>query len=250
MKPNILVLCLFLLCRNAVGQTISTPPAVVASSIAQLQKQYEQSFVYPSILFDGPEYIDYTKRYAQKTGHQFFISPEKQRGSVYYNDHLFQGLQLSYDILLDQLVVQMPTNPLQFRLVNEKVDHFTVAGHRFTRIVADSLAEHNLSTGFYEVLADSSAQLLAKRAKRLQKQVRQGVVSLEFVSTDKLFLKKSGRYYPVKSKGSVLRLLNERSKELQSFMRTTSLRFSKATREADITKLVRFYNSLSSGKSA
>ncbi|MCR5887850.1 hypothetical protein LRS06_08670 [Hymenobacter sp. J193] len=244
-RRSIPVLCLLLFAQRAFSQTPApdhTP--LVAASVSQLQQEYTQAFPINSQLYNGPEYVDFAKRYRQNIGHQFFLSPEKAAGSVHYNDHYFPDLQLVYDILSEQVILQQPTNPLRFRLVSEKLREFSVAGHRFIRIETDSTNQKVVQTGFYEVLEDNTLQVLAKRAKRMQEHVNQGQKYLEFVETNKLFIKKSGVFYSVSSKGSVTRLLADRSKEIQKYIRDNKLKFNKNTRESDIIQVVRFYNSL------
>ncbi|MBG8553160.1 hypothetical protein [Hymenobacter guriensis] len=244
-RRNIPVLCLLLFAQRAFSQTsASSPVPSLAASISQLQQQYAQAFPINAQLYNGPEYVDFAKRYRQNIGHQFFLSPEKAAGSVYYNDHYFPDLQLVYDILADQVILQQPTNPLRFRLVSEKLREFTIGGHQFIRIETDSANQKVIQTGFYELLVDSTIQVLAKRAKRMQEHVNQREKSLEFVATNKLYLKKSGVFYAVSNRGSVTRLLADRSKEIQKYIRDNKLKFNKSTRESDIIQTARFYNSL------
>ena len=109
-----------------------------AAAIAAARQPYSRALAPNPQLLNGPEYLDYAKRYHARTGHQFFLVPEMQTGSVYYNDHLFTNVQLAYDLVLDQVVLSPPHSPLTLRLIGEKVSDFTISGHHFTRLVADS----------------------------------------------------------------------------------------------------------------
>ncbi|WP_035565047.1 hypothetical protein [Hymenobacter sp. IS2118] len=236
-------LCLFALSLPVWGQQ-SPDDARLLAAVTAAQQQYTAAFVGPPQLYNGPEYVDYAKRYHAQIGHQFFSVPEKQPGSIDYNNHVFSNLRLNYDVVLDQVVLQHPTSPLTLRLINEQLRGFTINDRRFLRLVADSASKAVIRTGYYEVLADGEMQLLAKRAKRQQEQIIDRKVDVEFLNIDKLFIKKAGVYYPVGSKASVVRLLADRSKEIQQYLQAHKLNFSKKQREAAAVELVRYYNGL------
>ncbi|WP_022825275.1 hypothetical protein [Hymenobacter norwichensis] len=235
---------LFLVLGNQQAQAQSDTSRLVSASMAVLEKQYAQAFVTHPQLYNGPEYVDYAKRYHARIGHQYFLTDEQQPGSVYYNNHYFSDLLLSYDVVLDQLLIQHATSPFIVRFLDKDMRYFTINEHRFIRIEADSTAPTAFRTGYYEVLVDSTVQLLAKRAKRRQERINQRQVDIEFNVTDRLFLKKDGIYYPVKSKSSVTRLFADRSKEVQQYIKDNKLKFKKARREADIAHLTRYYAGL------
>lgn len=221
------------------------PARELSASVAAAQQPYARALTPHPKLVNGPEYVDYAKRYAVRTGHPFFEWPEVQAGSVYYNEHLFSGVRLAYDTVLDQLVLMPPNSPLTLRLLSEQVQSFTIQGHRFIRLVADSASAKVIHTGFYEVLLDSSAvQVLAKRTKRLQEHINQRVVEAEFSEADKVVLKKDGRYYAIGSRASVVRPFADRAKEMQQFLQAHKLRFNRTQREASAVRLAAYYSGL------
>jgi len=227
--------------HQVLGQTTDTP---LAASLLAAQQQYTRTFAVHPQLYNGPEYIDYAKRYKVQNGHQFFLSPDKQEGNIYYNDHAFTGLQLQYDIVLEQLMLQHSSSPLTFRLINENVRNFTIDGHRFVRLMADSTKSPLIQTGYYEVLVDSTVQLLAKRVKQMSEKIEQGVIEVEFLPADKLFIRKADGYYAISKKRSVTQLFADHGKEVQKYIQDHKLRFKKASREADIVQLTRYYAGL------
>lgn len=227
---------------SALGQT--APPVALAPAVAAAQLQYAASFGAHPELYNGPEYLDYSRRYYTVTGHQFFLSPEAQPGAVYYNGHDFQNILLAYDVVLDQVVLSPPQSPLTLRLLNEKVRGFTISGHRFVRLVADSTTRGVIRTGYYEELLGGPVQVLAQRVKRQQEHVNNPHIDVEFTANDRLFLRKAGQYYAVSSKSSVLRPLADRGKEVQQYAQAHKLRFNKAQREASVLALATYYASL------
>ncbi|OGX89589.1 hypothetical protein BEN47_06815 [Hymenobacter lapidarius] len=228
----------------AFAQT-APPDADLSVSIAAAQKQHAAAFTAHSQLLNGPQYLDYSKRYYVSTGHQFFGVPDKQPGSVTYtNQRLFDNLELQYDLVYDQVVLSVPNSALTLRLINEEMQEFTLNNHRFVRLLADSASAGVIRTGYYEMLLDGTVQVLAKRSKRLQEQVAQHNINVRFTASDKLFMRKDGRYYPVASKGAALRLLADRGKDLQKYLQEHKLKFSKASREASLMQLAGYYAGL------
>ncbi|WP_324673142.1 hypothetical protein [Hymenobacter sp. GOD-10R] len=224
------------------AQSVITPLAAASNNVQQKDQRTVDA---SPQLYNGPEYIDYAQRYQVRNGHQFFLLPDKQPGSVYYNDHSFAGLSMQYDVVLGQLVLQHVTSPLSLHLINEHVRSFTLAGHHFIRLVTDSSASAVVQTGYYEVLVDSTVQLLAKRVKQLHEKINQNRIEAEFLPTDKLFIRKAGVYYSVNKKRSVTQVFSDRSKEVQKYIQDNKLKFKKARREADIVQLTRYYAGLS-----
>jgi hypothetical protein len=223
---------------------LAPPEGDVASSVPAAHKVYAEAFPIHPQLYNGPEYIDYAKPYHIQTGHQFFLSSEKQPGSVFYNGHAFANVQLLYDVVLDQVVLSPPQSPLTLRLVNENVREFSVNRHRFTRLVADSSNKSVIRTGFYEVLLDSTVQVLAKRTKRMQEHLLQSYIDVEFTTEDELFVKKAGLCYSVRRKAAAMRLFSDRSKEMQDYLKRHPLSFKKAAFENSLVQLASYYSSL------
>jgi hypothetical protein len=235
--------CLLAFNQNAFSQ-LPLPEADIAASILAANKLYAEAFPVHPQLYNGPEYIDYSKAYHSRLGHQFFLSSEKQPGSVFYNQHVFDNVQLMYDIVLDQVLLSPPQSPLMLSLVNENLGAFYVDGHLFTRLVADSVTKGVIRTGFYEVLLDKSIQVLAKRAKRKQEHFVQRYIDVEFTAKNALFIKKAGVYYPASRKSAAMRLFSDRGKEMQEYVKDHQLSFKKDQFESTLVQLAGYYSGL------
>ncbi|WP_092740849.1 hypothetical protein [Hymenobacter psychrophilus] len=218
--------------------TYATPAPAAARQV------YSAADPISSLLYNGPEYVNYAMRYAARVGHQFFLTPDPQPGSALYRAQPFDNLQLQYDVVLDQVVIKQPTSPLTLRLVNEKLDRFTIAGHLFEKLQADTTAGGLAATGYYEVLAEGPVQLLARRAKRQLERIESRVVRAEYVTADRLYAHRDGRYYPLNSKSAVQKLLADREPEVRAYVRQNKLKLNKKRFENDALTLVNYYNQL------
>ena len=239
----LLTLVALLAGRTARAQATG-PEARLPTAAEALRQEYATASVNNPYLYSGPEYADYTRKYHIRTGHQFYIQPEMLPGTANYNDREFANLRLQYDIVLDQVVLSQPGNPLTLRFIDEKVRTFSVGGHHFVRLMADSTNADIIRTGYYELLADGSVQVLAKRSKTLYEHLNKPYIDVSFVEANRLFMYKAGRYYSVRSKSAALHLFAEHSKEMQQYLKEHHLRFNKASRENSVVELARYYNGL------
>lgn len=226
----------------AVSQVIAPDTSSAAAAVQVAAKQYTAAIGNNSLLFTGPEYQDYNQPYMQ--GNQFFGAGKPQPGTVHYYETIYTKAPLQYDLKEDQLVIQPSFNPLQFKLVDEHVKYFVLAGHTFVRLVKNDTARYSLPTGYYDLVVDGPAQMLAKRTKKTQ--TRRGLYGLEGSYSEEaaFYLQKDNAFHAVSSRKSILRLLSDKKTNLESYARERRLKFKKATQEAAITELVRHYNSL------
>ncbi|MGY2134137.1 hypothetical protein ACW9KT_18035 [Hymenobacter sp. HD11105] len=226
----------------AFSQVSSQDTSSLAMAVDAINKQYTKTIGENSLLFTGPEYLDYNKPYMN--GNQFFGSGKLQNGTVHYYGIVFTEVPLLYDIKLDQIVIQPAINPLQFKLVDENVKYVVIEGHTFIRIIKNDSARYSVPTGYYDLMVDGAAKVLAKRTKKTQS--RMGLYGLEgnYSEDTKFYLQKNNEFHIATSKQSVLRVLSDKKTALESYARQHKLKFKKATQEASIIKLVTYYNSL------
>ncbi|WP_157807413.1 hypothetical protein [Hymenobacter chitinivorans] len=157
---------------------------------------------------------------------------------------MYKNIPLQYDIRYDQLVLRFPQSPYQLRLHNEKVGYFTVNQHRFVRVAATTPAPGVLVPGFYDVLYEGRLRLLAKRVKKTQETLSSGGIELAFLESNRYFLEKDGKTFPVSGKGDLLAALADKKKELRQYVSAQKLKFSKGKQEASLVKMAQYYDTL------
>ncbi|MDQ2773305.1 MAG: hypothetical protein M3Y54_22700 [Bacteroidota bacterium] len=235
---SIILLGSRLACAQSAEHAMPQPAA------AQLQQQYAQSSIDYPVLYNGPEYGDYTAKYHTRDGHPFFLQPDVQTGTLRYQEHDFANVRLQYDLVLDQVVLNQPNGTLRLRLLNEKVQAFTIDQHSFVRLVPDSASAAVMRAGYYEVLAEGPVQVLARRSKRLQEHLNLPYIDVEFVASNRLLMQQGGHYFAIGSKRAALRLLAGHTREVQQYLKAQQLRFGRAQLENSVVALARYYNSL------
>ncbi|TGE28296.1 hypothetical protein [Hymenobacter metallicola] len=214
--------------------------AAATHHLTHLQRQPLEN---TAALYSGPEYLNYEKNYRNVTGHQFYLSSEEQLGDVFYDGALYRNVPLLYDIRLDQLVLKFPGSPFKLRLVEEKVNYFTVKGHRFVRYAGQNTTG-DLPTGYYDVLFEGKTRVLAKRLKKWNEQITGGGVQVELQESNRFYLEKDGKFYPLTSKGSLLGAVPEKKKDLRHYISAQKLSFAKDQQEQSFIKVARQYDSL------
>lgn len=194
-------------------------------------------------LYTGPEYYVPFKSYVE--GHQFFKVKTFEKGSVLYDGTWFYDVPMLYDLDMDEVVTIHPGSGTSQRLVKQKVDFFKVNGHTFINLKEDSITDNALQSGFYDLLHNGQTKLLARHEKQLQERTSTNGLEGYYNDINKFYIKKDGVYYQVNNKSSVLKVLNDKKKELKEFSRSTKIKF-RNNRDTAILKMVQHYDSLSS----
>jgi hypothetical protein len=234
----------FLLAGTAAGQAMGTDSSALSLAVVNMQSQRAEPLANDSHLYNGTEYISYEKKFRRVEGHQYFLSNEQQKGSIFYDGSLYQDIPLWYDIKLDQVILSYPKTIFKVKLVTEKLQYFTIKNHAFIYVNQAQTDKSTAPIGFYELLLDGPVKVLAKRSKRSNEQLIGNEVVLYFEQTDKFFIQKSDKLYPVNGKKSLLAIFPEKKKELRRYAATNKLKFKKVTQEEDFISLVKYFSSL------
>jgi hypothetical protein len=231
-------------CYSTYGQQLPDSTASAYKPAAAIQQDYYKDKISLTKLYNGSEYIDYTKLYNFVEGHQFFLSTEKSIGNVTYDNHLFEEIILAYDIARNQVIVQHANNPFTLKLISKNIQNFTIGGHYFKRIEADSSNNASIKTGFYELLSDNSFKVFAQRKKVTHEKIDQRKIILEFTSEDKLYIAKSNTFYEINSKKSLIRALDSKETETKKYIKTNKLKFDIKHRETSVLSTIKYFENL------
>jgi len=224
------------------GQNLSeaiggASPSKTSPGVQKALTLYDSVTVESQHLYNGKQYYMYDSREVE---HQFFLTEDWAVGSVFYDGQRFEQVPLLYDIVKDEVVVRYRAGFSNVTLQNPKVRSFTLAGHNFMRVEADTGRVEGLRTGFYDQLYTGKTKVLARRRKVRQQQLSDTKITILFPIKDQLYLYKNGAYQPVRSKNSVLALLPEYKRLLRKELRKQNLNFRDNREEAVITMATRY----------
>lgn len=239
MPYTFIVVFLLYLAIPAAGQ-----PAEPDTSFRQVARNqaittYERTLYEQAHIYEGNEYIAHDHRIKI---HPFYRIDSLQTGTVLYNGVQYNGVQMLYDIVRDELAIQPPGGGYRLRVRNDYVAAFSLGAYQFSRIVGDSAT--GVPTGFYEVLYEGKAKALSHRVKTIHEDISSGSYRAEYVPKDRFYILKEGIYHEVKSKGSMLNLFPDQAKNLRKYIRANKLKFTDDQREAAVTQVTKRYEEL------
>lgn len=245
-KPIILFLSFFLLpftSNKTFGQAPAKDSVYHYSHNDQLIKYFNKSIGEQSRLYNGRQYQPYDRKIK---GNAYFLDTIAPiNGAVTYDGITYANAPILYDIYADDVLAQLYDKFTLFTLDNDKLQNFSLAGHYFFKIVADTLVKNNvIKTGFYDLLYNGKLALLAKRTKSIQSSgAVQIIIETDFVPKSYYYIKKDNRYYEVTSQSTLLDALKDHKKELQDYIKANRLKFGDNPERA-MTTLCMYYDHL------
>lgn len=193
-----------------------------------------------SPIYNGSRYATPKQTFEQ---HPYFSSEDWITGAVHYDGEYFTDVPLMYDLLSDALITEHLPSGHAIQLVPGKLESFSVAGHRFEKVVNDSVSNSLPRTGFYDVLYGGHTKVVASRQKFLREKIEVRVITVTYEERNRYFILRDGEFFPVRSKGSVLKILDNRRQELKRFLKREKIIFSD-NRELALKRLAEHYDNV------
>lgn len=231
---------LFLLCFGltgsvvSFGQTFKKDSSFVAEARQNSIKRYSEATGGQSHLYNGSAYSEY---FSQKDEHPYFID-EWIEGSVVYDAEHYTNVPILYDISIDRVIIDNGFTIKKVMLVNEKVKEFTIGQNRFVHINDGRLPE-----GHYELAYDGDVKVYIRHKKKLQSRIVDHVIQNSFDSKKQYYIYKDGKITSVRGKGSVIKVFQDKKKELKKFTRDNDLAF-RSDRGKDMSRLAEYYDQI------
>ena len=239
-SPAILILICSFNCIYAAAQSDSADIISYRSALANTQSVYFKQLGDQSKLYNGSQYASYG--FVFKTGSPYYKSDQFTYGSVLYDGILFNNLPLLYEDLRELLITKKEGYLLQ--LITARVSAFTISGHQFIRLVADSSNRGISKTGFYEVLYPGRSLVLKKTYKNIQDVASVSEGLSHFIEeSDSYFIKKGNSFIRVKSKNEMFDIFPDHQKEIQLFIKKNKLNFRK-DEENTLTQVAAYYDQI------
>ncbi|HTI08647.1 MAG TPA: hypothetical protein VL832_08825 [Puia sp.] len=207
----------------------STPPAQPIDSATSLYHKYLGD---EDPIFNGTEHLVSDANFR---GFSYFQSATATKGFVLYDELPYKDMDLLYDLMTDQLVLQDKAQYL-ITLRTDKVGSFTLFGHQFIHTP--------LGPGFYDMLYSGRLTILAKRTKVIEKTIDAGEITRTVVSKDYYYALLNDKYYPLPNESRLLDLLADKKRECRLYLRTNKIKYNKDPEQA-IISIAGYYNQIS-----
>lgn len=223
------------------AQLSSIDSSAYTASLQHAIQLYHQFTAPSSALYNGREYVEYAANL--KKGSPYFQSTSFTKGSIVYDDILYENVPLLYDMVLNRVVISDPANNFRITLAGEKISQFTILGHRFTRITEDTITGRPvIRTGFYDVLYKGNISILEKTEKSIQE--NPGTLENYIQEKNTFYLERKNMYYTINSESAILDVLKDRKKELKQFISANKLKFGSDNKAQSLASIAAYYDKI------
>jgi len=215
---------------------------IIEKAFAEAVSVYNKEIGKNSMIFTGSAYYD---SYGGIIGHQYFVNDYWEQGSLVYDDHKYDSIFLKYDVYRDLLLIENFNSdgylsPIQ--LYGPKVSSFNLMGYYFIRLERDTIS--NIKAGFYNQMYKSKdIEVLIKRRKEISNSNGINTIREEFTNKSRYYIKKGGLFYRVKKRKSILKVLEDRKKEIKNFIKKNKFYFKESI-DIQLVEVVAYYDSL------
>lgn len=166
--------------------------------------------------------LSYGKSYVEKyrsleDSHQYFVKDEFIKGTVTYQHQPFYDVYLKYNLVEDELIVNIPSDFENRSFVLEKrlLENFSLLNSNFI---------NDTEYGVLEVLFSSeNLSFYKKNTKSKKKQLNKSFLYYTFIDENFYFLKKDQILYPIKKKRDFSKLFPNQKNLISSFYKTNKL---------------------------
>lgn len=230
----LLVVCLQVV---AVGQSAKPDTLFLAAADRYQRSLYNAAIGGQSRLYNGTEHRDYISRNDETP---YFGIDDWQFGFIYYDDERYDSVAMFYDLSRDQVITEHVLTGAKIELIAQKISMFEINGHLFERLHKDSAGV--ITEGFHERLYDGGTNVYVRRTRILTSRPSSNEIIYSFEDKNRIYLRRNGKYFPVRSKRSVLNVLDDKRSSLRSVLKEEKIKFKKA-RERAIVLMARTYDS-------
>lgn len=228
---------------TAEAQT-SNPAAeeIAQNALKKAVRIYDLSLGKNSFIYTGRSYHE---AYGGIRGHQFFVEDYWEQGNVNFDGHEYDSIYLRYDTYKDQLIIEnfnLNGMPSPIIVYGPKVNFFELFNHHFIRMEKDTIT--NFKEGYYDLMHQGdSLSVLIKRRKELTNSTEINTIREMFTEKDRYFIIKNDLAYQVKSKKSIMKVLEDRKKEIKKYIKTNGVNF-KPVPDQQLVEVVKYYESM------
>ncbi|MDN5203891.1 hypothetical protein QQ008_21040 [Fulvivirgaceae bacterium BMA10] len=219
---------------------------LVGSSLETTFEAYEEKVGRGAHIFNGHEYVPLKGMII--IGHEFFLTEYLEPGDIVYEGNFYRDIEMLYDCHKDEILIAHYSQRgrlVKIRINKDKVEEFRFMGHYFKHLRDKNVATLNFpGSGFYDLLYDNGkngTRLLVKRIKGFQDRIEEKKLIGEFEQKDRFYIIKNNTYERVRKKKSLLKVFEDKKKEIKSYVKKQKLDF-KRDQENAILQIVKFYD--------
>ncbi len=162
-------------------------------------------------------------QFSKVQGDQYFLSGNFLKGSLSFNGRQFNDLNLKYDIFNDELILKIDNQPIIF-LNKEMADSFDlIFSGKTYHIINAGTDTLSILRGYINVLYDGHTALYVKYFKKILPLAVDGKYDI-FNQEHRIYLKKGREIIQVSGKRELLKLLEDKKKEIREYLKRGRLK--------------------------
>jgi hypothetical protein len=225
------------------AQLSSKDSLIYTTAVKNIIATYHKNIGDQTGKYNGSQNAGYTVSFYE--GHPYFFKHELSKGSITYDNVVFDNIELLYDEAKDWVILQDSTHRIQ--LVSQRLQGFTIFDQPFVRLEKDANTPI-LASGFFQLLYDGDIKLYKKEVKIItEKFTYTPELSVLFEKVNYYYIKKGNRFYPIVKKKDFLKILYDKCKDLNDFISNEHLNFRK-DKDNTLTKIVAYYDQITSNR--
>ncbi len=229
----------FLICyHTAACQQLLPDSTLLQLSIVKARNLYGAEMKNNQRLYNGYQYIYPAERTFNSP---FWIGDSLVPGNIGYDGNDYPGIRLKYDLVRQNIIINNSAYEADIVLPPEKITHFSIYQHDFFMLHAGDSNYHAISTGFYDRLYKGAIAIWAQRSKQLERSLKAEERLNTFKETTVWYIQVDRLFYPVNNKRDIIKVLKEKEKAVNNFIKVNKLDFKKNFEQALILA-VRFYD--------
>ena len=233
-----ILLVILLVHFKAFGQLDKSDSGFYQTAVNNAINAYSKSETDQARIYNGRQYKPFTFPFIN--GSPFFLTDQFSNASIVYDGGFYDNIRLLYDEVAEMVIFSAGS---RLELINDRIEKFTIAGHRFIHLKKDSI-KNGVPAGFYEQLYAGNIQVFKKEKKSLKDvlSVADGYQAGIEVKTG-YYIRKKGSYYTVNKKKEVLNILSDKRKEIQQLIKENKLDF-RHDKENTLVAIAAYYDQL------
>ena len=232
-----LMICSLLITFNMLAQNYS---AVAGKINDDNISSYLGAINNHAVIYTGKEEPMYNVR---TTNHPYLNTIEFKKGELSYDGRVYKDVMLRLNCNIDELTVMNPDRTLSIIVPKDRVDYAVIDSMYIIYHKPKPADRMGMSEGYYVRTYNGDCQVWKRETCFLKNVIKDYEVEYLFAKKLKIYIYKDGTYYPVKRKGSVLKLFASKRRELSKIIKQSGLSFS-SNPEKVVVEATKYYDKL------
>ena len=190
-------------------------------------------------LYNGPFHYSYP---IIKQGSPYFSGEAWQKGSVTYEDIIYDNVLMKYDLVKDQLIVMVEEKGhMPLELFSPRIKGFSYNDLKFIYIPRNSPL--SLKEGFYEQLSIGKIIALCKTENTLEEFIVDYKIEWRISQKKRYFIIDNNHSHTINRQRDLMEALKNHRQQINNYLKERKLKFKK-NKEQVIAAATELYNKL------